>query len=255
MAVTTYVALRAVFGAGRTTIQQLARVASVEFLKTRTRGDATRAESLLTIFLALAVFFGLCVGLSVVVDNLRLLGLWLKHFDRQLFQQIALAFAITAPFFSYQVPMNLMFRTGQLAWVARRHYLFVACSALFAVISLFIRSLHIYLALLVIAEVALSISFFVPGKARTALSETGSGSIGLRVAICSSVVIGIFWLVVHNNLGGWFVYLALRPMTESYVLLFVTLLSIASLLYRRFSSHVTLLRRPFRTEPSLAVPE
>jgi len=194
MAVTTYVGLRAVFGAGRTTVQQIARVASVEVLKARAQDQPERADKLLSLFTVLAICFGTAVSLFVVVDNLRIIGLWLKHFDLILFQQVALAFALTAPFFAYQIPMNLMFRMGELARVARRHYSFVGYSLLFGGISVFARSLPLYLGMLVCAEALLSITFFAAVRART-----------IRLPVLACLVIFACWLAARHNMGGWFV--------------------------------------------------
>jgi hypothetical protein len=241
MAVTTYVALRAVFGAARSTIQQLARVASVEVLRSRSAGEAKRAESLLTLFVVVAVFFGSSVGSIVVVDNMRILGLWLKRFDRRLFQEIALAFSLTAPLFSYQIPMNLMFRMGQLARVASRHYGFVACSLIFAFASLLVRSLPVYLALLVTAETLLSVGFFESARA------------SLRVAAAGSLTVCVLWFAARQNVGGAFSDLSVRPLTGSALLLTLSIAASAALLYRAFGVHLTLLRRPQNSEPPLAV--
>jgi hypothetical protein len=93
-AVTTFVALRAIYGAARTTIQQVARVASVEVLRFRAAGQKATAESLLSLFMVLAALIGAGVAGFVAVDNLRLLSLWLKHFDLLLFQNINLSVSV-----------------------------------------------------------------------------------------------------------------------------------------------------------------
>jgi len=183
-----------VFGAGRTTVQQLARVASVEVLKARAQAEPKRADKLLNLFTLLAICFGTAVSLFVIIDNLRLLGLWLKHFDLALFQQVALAFALTAPFFAYQIPMNLMFRMGELAQVAQRHYAFIAYSLAFGGIAIFLRSLPLYLGLLVCAEALLSVTFFAAVKARA-----------IRLPVLACLVIFVCWLASRHNVGGWFV--------------------------------------------------
>jgi hypothetical protein len=248
MAVITYVALRAIFGAGRTTIQQLARVASVEFLKSRSNGDAERAESLLTVFTLAAIFFSASVGLFVVIDNLRVVGLWLRHSNRELYRQIALAFALTAPFFAYQIPMSIMMRTGQLAFVARRNYAFIACSAVFACLSLLVKELPVYLALLVTAELLLSVSFFAPGRAATVLNESRAGLAGLKVAFTCSLTIAVFWLTARQNVD-----VTIKSMTHSFILFLTTTFAIAATLFAFFGSNLKLLRRAKWVEPSITV--
>ncbi len=250
MAVTTYVGLRAVFGAGRTSIQQLARVASVEVLKARAQKQLERAAALLDVFILLAVFFGSGIGLFVVIDNLRILGLWLKSFDLLLFQQVALAFALTAPFFSYQILMNLMFRSGDLAAVAWRHYAFVAYSLLFGVIALLCHSLPLYLGFLVAAEILLSITFFVSGKAQRALAEGRAGMAAIRLAALTSTAIILFWFMAHHNMEGWFVGSApWQVMTSAFLFLF-SMSAIGCVVYVGHRSELRLLRRPSEVSAS-----
>jgi hypothetical protein len=237
MAVNTYVGLRAVFGAGRTTIQQLARVASVEVLKLRLQGYLQRADTLLTLFVTSAICLGSCLSFFIIIDNLRILSLYMKHFDRTLFQQVALALSLTAPFFSYQIPMNLMFRMGELASVGRRHYGFIGCALSFALVSLFVRSLPVYLALLVVAELLLSFSFF-------------GGRAAVRLAALTSLAISALWLVVHNDVGGWFTGASMRQITISSALFLVSTATLASLLYLSRRADLRSLRKPETLEPS-----
>jgi hypothetical protein len=237
MAVNTYVGLRAVFGAGRTTIQQLARVASVEVLKLRIQGHVQRADTLLTLFMTTAICLGSCLSFFIIIDNLRILGLYMKHFDRTLFQQVALAFSLTAPFFSYQISMNLMFRMGELAKVAHRHYGFIACALSFAVVSLFVKSLPVYLALLVLAELLLSFSFL------------GSRA-AVRLAALTSLAIAGLWLFVHNDVGGWFNGVNMQQITMSSALFLVSTTTLASLLYLSRRSDLRSLKKPETVSPS-----
>ncbi len=233
MAVTTYVALRAVFGAGRTTIQQLSRVASVEVLKAMSTHQAKRAGALQSIFVTVAICFGSAVSLFIVIDNLRLTGLWLKHFDRSLFQQVALAFALTAPFFAYQIPMNIRFRTGDLAWVAKRHYGFICYSLIFGGLALFLGSMPLYLALLVLSEVLLSGSFFRG-------SNAGLGAIRLAGFAC--VMICACWLMIRHNIGGWFGNENLDSIGASFLLFVGLMTAMTFSLYAAHKSEFQLLQ-------------
>ncbi len=255
MAVTTYVALRAVFGAGRTTIQQLARVASVEVVKSRNEGQDKRSGTLMTLFVALAICFGSGVAFFVIADNLRLLGLWLKHFDRSIFQQVALAFSLTAPFFSYQIPMNLMFRSGQLAWVARRHYGFIAYSLLFAGLSLLVKSLPIYLSLLVCAEVLLSISFFGVRSGNVTVSGGCVGTRSIRLAALMTGLILLVWLTIHNDFGGFFLPETWRAISVTVAAFTMLILAMALGLYLSYQSDVRFLRGSRDLKPSVALTE
>lgn len=253
MAVTTYVALRAVFGAGRTTIQQLARVASVEVIKSRAEGREERAESLLTLFVVAAVLFGFCVASLVVTDNLRILGLWLRHPDPVLFRHIALAFSLTAPFFSYQIPMNLMFRTGWLAWVARRHYAFAVYSAAFAGCCLLVKSTPVYLGCLVAAEILLSVTFFIPGKEKTPLSGTHSGSAAMQAAALGSILIISLWKVSGPGVVGFFGQSTVVALLESALVWMVAATLFAAFAYLRHGRLIGSVRSREKLDPVLAV--
>jgi hypothetical protein len=186
--VTTYVALRAVFGVARASIQQLARVASVEYLRIRSLGRTLRAESVLAAFLLAAVGFGTLFASGVVIDNLRILSLWLKHFDRSTFQIIDVSFALAAPFYAYQILLSLRFREGRLNHVAGRLYAFVFCSGSFAGVALAYRSLRLYLILLAIAEILLAASFMgLPWPSRDRAANAGQRTLG--VALFGSVLV------------------------------------------------------------------
>jgi hypothetical protein len=205
-AVTTYVALRAIYGAARTTIQQVARVASVEVLRLRILMQMDKAESLFAFFILFAGLIGTGVASGVVLDNLRLLSLWLKHFDRSLFQDINLTLALTAPFYSYQVIVALSFRIGQLSFMARRQYVYVLYSAVFACAAVITRELLVYLALLVIAEIALSISFLgcrhIGGSSGY---ETKAGWRGLTGSGAGSFLVLLLWMTVRHAGSNFFV--------------------------------------------------
>jgi hypothetical protein len=198
--VTAYVALRAIYGAARTTIQQVARVASVEVLRLRIRMQMDKAESLLLFFILFAGLIGSGVASVVVLDNLRLLSLWLKHVDRSVFQTINLTFALTAPFYSYQVIVALSFRIGKLSFMARRQYAYLLYSAAFACAALLTRELLVYLALLVIAEIALSVSFMgcrdIGGSAGC---ETNAGWRGLAGSGAGSFLLLVLWVIVRHT--------------------------------------------------------
>jgi hypothetical protein len=204
-AVTTYVALRAIFGAARTTIQQVARVASVEVLRLLGERRMAPAESLLSLFLLLAGLIGTALAGAVVLDNMRLLSLWLKHFDRPLFQNINLSFALSSPFYSYQIIVALSFRIGQLAPAARRQYAYLLYSALFAVSALTNKSLDVYMALLVLAEILLSVSFLawqnIGGEAS---HKTNAGKHGLACSFAGFALVFALWSIVRHAGGTMF---------------------------------------------------
>jgi hypothetical protein len=211
-AVTTYVALRAMYGAARTTIQQVARVASVEVLRLvevlRPLGQwrLAPAESLLSLFLLFGSLIGTAVAGAVVLDNMRLLSLWLKHFDRLLFQNINLSFALSSPFYSYQIVVALSFRLGQLALTARRQYAYLLYSAVFALSALIFKSLDVYLALLVVAEILLSIAFLTRQNVFGDVShKTNTGRRGLAGSFAGAALVLALWSTVRHAGGSLFI--------------------------------------------------
>jgi hypothetical protein len=219
-AVTTYVALRAVYGAARTTIQQVARVASVEAIRFRAAGDRETAESVLTVFVLLAALLGTALAGFVVLDNVRILSLWLKHFDRLLFQNVNLTFALSSPFYSYQVMVALSFRIGQLAIMARRQYAYVLYSALFAGVALFTKTLAVYLVLLVVAEITLSLSFMARSNIGGATGfRTKAGWRGLAASFAGTALVLVLWMTVRHSSTDFFVSHSLTQGMQAILLL------------------------------------
>ncbi len=230
-AVTTYVALRATFGAGRTTIQQLARVASVEYLRFRGEKRSDAAESLLSSFVLAAGFFGAAVASVVIVDNMRVLGLWLTRFDRSTFQTIALSFAPSAAFYSYQIVLSLMFRVGELAWIARRHYAYVIYCAVFAGVVTQVKWLPLYLGMLVVSEVVLSCSFMLPGIKDNVAFPIRAGRRGILAALAGSICVLLLWFAARHDLGGIFGDFSLRSVLASASVLALVLATLAAIIY------------------------
>jgi hypothetical protein len=215
-AVTTYVALRAIYGAARTTIQQVARVASVEVLRFLGQRRRAPAEYLLSLFLLCAGLIGTALAGAVVLDNMRLLSLWLKHCDRLLFQNINLSFALSSPFYCYQIIVALSFRVGQLALTARRQYAYFLCSALIAASTVFVKSLDVYLALLVVAEILLSISFLTRQNiGGHASHKTNAGRRGLAGSFAGAALVFALWSTVRHAGGSLFIDKSLANALEA----------------------------------------
>jgi hypothetical protein len=223
-AVTTYVALRAIYGAARTSIQQVARVASVEVLRLLGQRRVAPAESLLSLFLLFAGLIGTALAGAVVLDNMRLLSLWLKHFDRLLFQNINLSFALSSPFYSYQIIVALSFRMGQLALTARRQYTYLLYSALFAASAVIIKSLDVYMALLVVAEIVLSISFLARQNiGGDASPKTNAGWRGLAGAFAGFALVFALWITVRRAGSSMFTDKSVENALEAACLLALSL--------------------------------
>jgi hypothetical protein len=223
-AVTTYVALRAVYGAARTTIQQVARVASVEVLKLLGQRRRAPAGSLLSLFLLCAGIIGTALAGAVVLDNMRLLSLWLKHFDRPLFQNINLSFALASPFYCYQIIVALSFRIGQLAPTARRQYAYLLYSALFAASAVMIKSLDVYLALLVVAEILLSVSFLTRQNIfGDGWRKTNAGRRGLVDSFAGAALVFALWSTVRHAGSSVFMVKSVESALQGSCLLVLSL--------------------------------
>jgi len=215
LVITTFVALRAVFGASRTTIQQMARVASVEYLRLQSTRRSELANNVLAGFVQLGTFLGAAIAGLVVVDNLRVLSIWLTHSNRFVFQAVLATFAFSAPFYSYQIVVNLMFRMGRLPAVAHRQYGFILYSCLFAVAAVFLHSLNIYLILLALAELLLSASFLL-GRLDAAHPDSWKiGVRGLAGSFVGLVVLGALWSAVQQNHSGVFTAFAMEGYARS----------------------------------------
>lgn len=227
--VTTFVALRAAFGASRQTIQQMSRVASVEYLRLRSASRSELATNVLSGFVQLGTFLGAAVGALVVADNLRLLGIWLTHTDRAVFQTVLVMFAFSAPFYSYQIVVNLMFRMGRLRGVALRQYAYILYCFLFAGVAFVAHSLRGYLGLLVIAEFLLSASFLVGRIDATAPHSWKIGLRGLVGSLGGVAALAVLWRVVARDSSGVFTAMTIPAFTRSLEFWLIAILALASI--------------------------
>jgi hypothetical protein len=220
--VTIYLALRAVFGAARATIQQLGRYASVEYLRLKTTVLPESAESFLSAFMIFTAFCGTAFAGVVIADNLRLLGIWLIASDTVMYQQMAVLFGLSCAFYSYQIIAFIMIRTGGVAQFARRVYFYVAFSGLFAAIALVSKSLLLCLLLMVlVADVGVSMSFLSGGLTKSILPPTRAGLRGLSTAILGAAFILALWFIVrHGDLSIFQTRSLLSGVGTALVLLF-----------------------------------
>jgi hypothetical protein len=226
---TTFVALRAAFGASRQTIQQMARVASVEYLRLKVANRAEVATSVLGGFVQLGTFLGAAVAGLVLVDNLRGLGIWLTHTDRAVFQTVLTMFAFSAPFYSYQIVVNLMFRMGRLRGVALRQYAFILYCVLFAAAAIIVHSLQAYLWLLVAAEVLLSASFLLGHIDSTQPGARKIGARGMAGSLGGVVVLALLWAVVGRDPGGIFTAMTSSACMHSLEFWLIAVLGLATM--------------------------
>lgn len=227
--VTTFVALRAAFGASRQTIQQMARVASVEYLRLKAASRSEVATSVLGGFVQLGTFLGAAVAGLVIVDNLRGLGIWLTHTDRAVFQMALATFAFSAPFYSYQIVVNLMFRMGRLRGVALRQYAFIFYCFFFAGAAFVLHSLQTYLWLLVAAEVLLSASFLLGHVDATVPGSWKIGARGMAGSLGGVGVLALLWGAVGRDSGGVFTVMTASDYMHGLVFWVIAVLGLASM--------------------------
>jgi hypothetical protein len=196
-AIPTYVALRALFGAARTTISQLSRYASVEFLALRQARKFELAEIQITLCVLLAAFFASGVTVAVIADNVRFASLLLSKVDPRLYHAISITFGLGSAFYSYQIMQAVGRRSGEVVQIANRQYFYIVLSAVFAAVALATKSTLLLLVLNLLADVIISLSFLLVMKKGGIQSETSAGKRGSIAAIASSILILTMWVVMH----------------------------------------------------------
>ena len=159
-AVTTFVALRAIFGGLRNMLVQLARAGSVEFIRLARGPEPRIASDVLRAFLVTATWIAAGFGAAVLIDDYTLTRLWLHDLDVDTYLLFAQCMAVGALFYPYQLLVNVQMRLGKVAEIARRQYLWMLIVALFVAIALITGSLTLYATLLAAAEVLIGLLFY-----------------------------------------------------------------------------------------------
>jgi hypothetical protein len=193
VAVTTYVALRAVFGVARQTIDQLSRYASVEYVSMRQSHKMSLAEARLTLCVLFTAFFASVLTSIVIADNFRLASSWLVRSDGTLYQEIAITFGLASPFYAFQIVRALMLRDGKVQEIAKRQYVYIISSVIFGAITLLSKSVLLYLVLVLVADVTISFSFML----RTSGTPASAGLRGFLAAMASAFFSAGLWLLVR----------------------------------------------------------
>ena len=204
IAIVTYVALRAIFGAARATIQQMSRYASVEYIALRQKQMFEMAEKHLVMLMLLSAFFASGCAAFVVADNGRLASLLLKEMDLPTYQMIAITFALGNAFYAAQICVSVCRRTGEVAEIAHRQYFYIGLAAVFAAIALVVKSVLLWLVLMLIADVVLALSFVVTPPANSILRQTSSGWRTMIAAATSSALVFIMFLILYFRLFAFF---------------------------------------------------
>jgi len=198
--VTTYIALRAAFGAAGTTIAQLSRFASVEYVQLKMDDRPESAEALLSAFVLFAAFFGTTLACGITADNLRIIGIWLAASNLATYQTMALLFGVSCAFCSSYIVLGLMLRMGEVAHLARRQYLYITLTGLSAIIGLVTRSLYLYLVLVaLLAEIGTTAALMLAPTKNGSMSQTRVGSRGFVAGLVGSAFILVIWLAVRSG--------------------------------------------------------
>jgi hypothetical protein len=193
VAVTIYVALRALFGTARQVILQLSRYASVQYVWLKEARQAALAETQFTLCVLFSAFFASLITGIVVADNFRLASFWLVGADPTLYAQIAITFGLVSPLYAYQIMQALLLRHGKVNEIAKRQYLYIFCLVIFAVVALLTKSVLLWLMLILIAEVTISLSFML----WTPNTTTSAGVRGSLAALASALLGMSLWLCVR----------------------------------------------------------
>jgi hypothetical protein len=204
IAIVTYVALRAIFGAPRATIQQISRYASVEYLALRQKQLFEMAEKHLTMLMLLSAFFASGCAAFVVADNGRLASLLLKEMDLPTYQMMAITFGLGNAFYAFQICVSVCRRTGEVAEIAHRQYFYMGTAAVFAVIALLVKSVLLWLVLMLVADVLLALSFLLTPPAHSILRQTSSGWRTMTAAATSSALVFVMFLLLYFKCFDFF---------------------------------------------------
>jgi hypothetical protein len=192
--VTSYVALRAIIGMARQVTSQLARYASITYVR-QAGGD--RAEQIALSAILACTLVGAGVAGLVLADHGRLLSLWLADAAPGAAGDIAASFAVTVAVLGYQVLNSILTRRGDIHGTARRNYVYIAASLAAAALAIVMHSIPAYLVLLALPEVIIAL-----------LYATAFGANVFRIAsthaLAAIALLGLLWLAVITDPFGWF---------------------------------------------------
>ncbi|CAM6054511.1 unnamed protein product [Sphagnum tenellum] len=194
--VTTYVALRAVFGLARQVSWQITRYASVRYIQ-HMNDDKKWAEQLVVRAIQATVVIGVGVSTVAIVDQGRLIRTWIGFISDDE-SSIVLSFAFGTIGFGYYVITNVMMRFGEVAGVAKRQYIYLVAALLTAVITRFFHTnATVYLCLLAGQEILIA-ALFVGALSNYVMRNS------VVAFLIGSCVIGLTVFLVHLDAGEMF---------------------------------------------------
>ena len=169
--ITTYVAIRAIFGLVRNGVVQISRYAAVQYVLRIDAGKAN-ADNMAARAILATTATSVAVASAAIADNGRLLHLWLGGEVHASF--IVLSFAFGAIVCGYQIISGILVRSGDVAGFAKRQYVYLLTSAGAAVAVRFVPNpVNVYLALLALQEIIIAGMFVTaigPNVARASIA-------------------------------------------------------------------------------------
>ncbi len=195
--ITTFVAIRAVFGFPRQIVSQLTRYASVVYVQ-RFRSSREGAERVAIRAILGITAISVAASNALIADDGRLVRAWLgaKSTDSERLVVLALALA-TIPL-SYQVAASILIRSGNVTGVAKRQYVYLFVSLTCAVAArLLTGSVHLYLASITLQELVIAGLFAATLGARVRRVVVAALFIGASSP-------GLMWGVVDADVGHVF---------------------------------------------------
>ena len=192
--ITTFVALRAAFGAARLTAIQLTRYASVQYAR-ENRSEARRTIAIRAVFVTIVL--GVMISSLALIDDGRLLRLWLGASNVQDSRAIAAYFGVGALAAMCQIPASILVRSGQIREFAKRQYAYVGLGLFTALLASLLPAAAAYLCSLALLEIV-NAGLFV----QILDSEVRRASVKAFV-LAASVLLGL-GAVVTRNPGGVF---------------------------------------------------
>jgi hypothetical protein len=194
--VTTYVAFRAIFSFARQIVGQFARYSSVRYVE-RADGDAHYAQRLVTRSILASMAISAAISSVTIADRGRLMKLWLVDNDAHAASVIALSFSFAIIACSYQVIAGVLYRSGDVAGVAKRQYVFLAVGAGAAAIGLAKASPNLYVMATALPDVVAA-ALFAPALGRRPLGAS------IVAFVCTVLLMSLFWLVAQSDPRGLF---------------------------------------------------
>ncbi|MDB5562365.1 MAG: hypothetical protein JWN11_1783 [Hyphomicrobiales bacterium] len=208
--VTSYVALRAIFGIARQVTSQSARYASIIYVR-RVEFDPAGAGQTARLAILAATLVGAATAGLAIADHGRMLRLWLLDTNPAVASNITASLAVAVAAIGYQVINAILTREGKLKGVAKRNYIYIVASLAAAGGALLLRSITIYLVLLALQEALIAL-LYARGIGRELQRFFGA------YCLAAMLLLTLLWLAVALDPLGTFSSSALSAITTSIAL-------------------------------------